>query len=202
MRFCTQCGAPLVRQVPEGEERERAVCSACRFVHYENPRTVVGCVVEHEGRLLLCRRAIEPGHGLWTTPAGYQEVEEGIVDGARRETLEEADAAVEILAPHALLDVPHIGQSYKLFRARLVDGRYGVGAESLESRLFAPEEIPWERIAFPVVSVALRLYLEDLRAGGPRVHLGVLRWSGRGSRFDAAQYELLDHLAVPLSLLP
>ena len=197
MRYCSQCGAPVERRVPTNDDRPRAVCTSCATVHYENPRTVVGCVVEHEEKLLLCRRAIEPARGRWTVPAGFLELEESFVEGALRETFEEAEASVEVLAPHALLDLPHIGQNYALFRARLSSG-YGAGAESLETRLFALDELPWDELAFPVMHFALRLYVEDRRAGRHRMHLGIVRWKGQGHRFDVGSYELSGHLAVPV----
>ena len=201
MKFCPLCAAPLERRVPPGDDRERAVCSACGTVHYENPRTVVGCLVEHEDQLLLCRRAIEPGHGLWTTPAGFLELQESLADGAKRETREEACAEVEIVAPHAFLDLPHIGQSYALFRARLrVEEGPGFrpGDESLETALFAPDALPFGELAFPVVHFALELWLQDRSRGRPRLHTAALRWNGEGSRFDPRRYDLEGHLGVPL----
>jgi ADP-ribose/FAD diphosphatase len=176
----------------------RAVCTHCGTIHYENPKTVVGCVVEHEGRILLCRRAIEPARGLWTVPAGYTELGESQVQGAIRETREEADAEIDIAAPHAYLDIPHISQTYAIFRARLLGGKFGCGVESLESRLFALDDLPWDELAFPVVSFVLKLFVEDVKSGSPSVHLGIVRWNGQGSRYDAGQYDLEDHMAVPL----
>lgn len=187
--------------MPEGDDRPRAVCPACETIHYENPRPVVGCVVEAGERLLLCRRAIEPAHGLWTIPAGYQEIGETTVEGAKRETREEACAEVEVTAPHAFLDIPHIGQTYSIFRSRLVGEAFEAGPESLEVALFERSEVPWGELAFPVVTYALKLFLEDREQGLDRVHLGVLRWGGSGSRFDPAEYVLADHLPVSLASL-
>jgi len=199
VNFCSQCGHALLRQVPAGDDRERDTCPACGVVHYENPRTVVGCLVEHGDQILLCRRAIEPSRGLWTPPAGFLELDEGIVEGARRETREEACAEVDVLAPHAFIDLPHIGQSYALFRARLrIRDGFRPGVESLETQLFDAGALPWDELAFPVMHVALRLWSDDRRDGRTHVHAGELRWSGQGSRFDWRQYELVRHLRVPL----
>ncbi len=200
MKFCSHCGHALQRRVPAGDDRERATCPACGVVHYENPRTVVGCLVEHGDQLLLCRRAIEPARGLWTPPAGFLELDEGTVEGARRETREEACAEVDVLAPHALIDLPHIGQSYALFRARLrPEAGFRPGPESLETQLFDAAQLPWDELAFPVMHAALRLWSEDRLAGGHRVHAGELRWSGSGSRFDWRRYDFVHHLSVPIS---
>jgi len=199
MKFCPLCAAPTRETVPEGDDRPRAVCTACGAIHYQNPRTVVGCLIEHDGKLLLCRRAIEPAHGLWTPPAGYLEIGESALDGAVRETHEEARARVEILAPHSYLDLPHIGQHYALYRARLAEPAFEAGPESLEVALFDLDALPWDELAFPVIHFALRLLLEDRERGAASLHLGVVRWSGTGSRFDAARYELRDHLRVPLA---
>ncbi|KAF7067274.1 hypothetical protein CFC21_073182 [Triticum aestivum] len=108
--FCPACGSPTKLAVPDGDEKMRAVCSSCGRVHYENPKMVVGCLVEHDNKVLLCRRKIEPAYGLWTLPAGYLEVGESAAEGASRETLEEACADVEIVSPFAQLDIPLIGQ--------------------------------------------------------------------------------------------
>ncbi|GJN34582.1 hypothetical protein PR202_gb23258 [Eleusine coracana subsp. coracana] len=110
IRFCPSCGSPTKMAIPDGDEKMRAICSSCGRVHYENPKMVVGCLVEHDNKVLLCRRKIEPAYGLWTLPAGYLEVGESTAEGAARETLEEACADVEIISPFAQLDIPLIGQ--------------------------------------------------------------------------------------------
>jgi ADP-ribose/FAD diphosphatase len=168
-------------------------------VHYQNPKTVVGCLVEHEERLLLCRRAIEPARGRWTLPAGFLELDESLSDGAARETREEACAEVEVLAPLAVFDLLHIGQVYALFRARLVRPEVAAGAESLEVRWFLPGELPFGELAFPVIHFALERYLEDRARGVARLHQGSLRWSGKGSRFAAENYALDRYRAWPMA---
>ncbi len=198
MKFCSSCGSALRLEVPEGDDRERSTCSRCEIVHYVNPRNVVGCLVEDEGRVLLCRRAIEPSRGLWTLPAGFLELDESMVAGAARETIEEALAEVEITAPLAVLDLVHIGQVYTLYRAGFSKPGIGIGPESLEVGMFAPDELPFGELAFPVIHFALKLYLEDLAAGEPRVHQGTLRWSGESSRFDPANYALERHFSHAL----
>jgi len=197
MRFCSHCAAPLEERVPDGDDRPRMVCPSCGFIHYRNPQVVVGCLVERGDEVLLCRRAIEPGRGLWTIPAGYLEMGEGMIEGARRETMEEAGADVEIVAPHSYLDLPHIGQTHAVFRARLLSGSIAAGSESLEVAFVAAANIPWDELAFPAVWFSLRLRLED-RARGACVHSARLAWDGTGSRFDPGGYSLVDHLRLPL----
>lgn len=194
MKFCSECAALLERLVPDGDDRARSVCPSCGRVHYQNPIVVVGCLVEREDAVLLCRRAIEPVRGRWTIPAGFLELGEGMTDGARRETLEEARADVEITAPHSYLDLPHIGQMHATFRARLRQPGIAAGPESLEVAFFRASELPWDELAFPAVHFALRFWLEDRAAGSRSVHFGRLRWDGDGSRFDARRYEVVDHL--------
>lgn len=198
MGFCSECGAAVEARVPEGDDRERAVCTTCGTVHYVNPRVVVGCLVEHEGGVLLCRRAIEPARGRWTLPAGFLEMGESSVAGARRETWEEARADVEVRAPHAFLDVPHIGQVHAFYRAELREPRWEAGPESLAVECFAVDDLPWDELSFPMVHFALRLRLADQADGITRMHMGTTWWSGEGSPYDVARYELRDHLAVPL----
>ncbi|MFZ5789452.1 MAG: NUDIX domain-containing protein [Pseudomonadota bacterium] len=146
---------PFVRQVPDGDSRARLVCADCGFVNYENPKVVVGAVVRHEGRILMCRRAIDPRRGFWTLPAGYLELNETTPEGAKREAWEEARAKIEIEGLLAVYSIPRLSQVQVMFRARLAEPAIAPGPESLEVRLFAWDEIPWAEIAFPSVRWAL-----------------------------------------------
>jgi len=174
MKYCSQCGSEVVQQVPEGDDRMRHVCVSCDIIHYSNPRVIVGCVPEHEGRILLCKRAIEPRKGLWTLPAGFMENGETTVQGAARETWEEALARVQDQQLYRLFDVPGINQVYMFYRAQVVDGAYGVGPESLEVELFTEDEIPWDEIAFPAVYHTLREYLHDRVEGNWPVRVSAI----------------------------
>ncbi len=165
MNFCNQCGARVELQIPPGDHLPRYVCSACGSVHYQNPRLVVGCVPEHDGRILLCRRAIEPRRGYWTVPAGFMENGETLQQAAARETLEEALARVQIGSLLSVVHVLHAHQVHVFFRATLPEAHYGAGAESLEAMLVKPEDIPWQDIAFLSTEFTLRRYLEDRAAG-------------------------------------
>ena len=182
MNFCSHCGQPVTLRVPEGDHRPRYVCAACGTIHYQNPRIVAGCVPEHEGRILLCRRAIEPRRGYWTIPAGFMENGETTQDAARRESMEEALADVEIGSLLAVVHVLHANQVHVMFRARLPRPEFGAGAESLESMLCTEEQIPWPEIAFRSVDFALRRYLEDRRAGLERHHFTAIDLRPRDAR--------------------
>ncbi len=166
MNFCSQCGQPVFMQVPAGDNRPRHVCGSCGHVHYQNPLVVVGCVPEHQDSILLCRRAIEPRRGFWTVPAGFMELGETLAEAALRETWEEAEARVELGTLFAIVDVVYAGQVHVFFRARLHEPVFGAGVETLESRLFAPADIPWGEIAFPSVTLALEHFLSDSRGTG------------------------------------
>jgi ADP-ribose pyrophosphatase YjhB (NUDIX family) len=135
---------------------------------------VVGCIAEWDDRILLCRRAIEPRYGLWTVPAGFMENGETTFQGAQRETLEEANARIQMGPLYALYNIPHINQVYLLFRARLLDLDFHAGAETLEARLFAETDIPWDRLAFATVRNTLTHYYEDRRQGEYRFHMGTI----------------------------
>lgn len=148
------------KAVPAGDDRTRDICVHCSFVDYKNPKIVAGSVVSFEGKILLCRRAIEPRRGFWTLPAGYLELGESVEDGARREALEEARATILIDAMLAVYSVPRISQVQIMFRARLETPHYAPGLESLDVGLFAWEKIPWPDLAFPTVGWALRQWKE------------------------------------------
>lgn len=149
-------------KVPPGDERERLVCPDCGYIAYRNPLIVVGSVATWENRILMCRRAIDPSRGLWTLPAGFMEEGESTAEGAAREAWEEARARIEPGPVLALFDLPAISQVQILYRAKLSSPDIAPGPESLEVRLFAWEEIPWARLAFPTVTWALRAYEERL----------------------------------------
>ena len=166
MNFCSDCGQPVSLTIPPDDNRERHVCTGCGTIHYQNPKMVIGSIPlwEADGRVLLCRRAIEPRHGYWTLPAGFMENNETTEEAAARETMEEAGARIELQGLFSLLNVPHVHQVHLFYRARLLDLNYSAGTESLECQLFSQSEIPWQEIAFPTVSHTLKLFFADLAA--------------------------------------
>ncbi len=181
MKFCPDCGAPLELRMPQDDHRVRHICTACSTIHYQNPKIIVGAIPEWEdGRILLCRRAIEPRLGLWTLPAGFMENDETTWQGAARETLEEANARVKIHDLYALYNLPYINQVQLLFRATLLDLDFSPGVESLEVKLFAEEEIPWDTLAFRPVKYALQHFFADRRTGEFKLHTGDLEPPARG----------------------
>ena len=165
MRFCCYCAAPVVSRVPPGDSLPRWVCDECGEIHYQNPKLVLGTIPEHGGRILLCRRAIEPRYGYWTLPAGFMENSETAAQGAARETLEEAGARVELGAPFSMISVPRVNQVHLFYRARVLDLDFKPGEESLEVALFAEPELPWKDIAFRTVGLTLKFWLSDRKAG-------------------------------------
>ena len=165
-RFFPSPGPNFERRVPEGDTHERHVCSQCNYIHYANPKIVVGSVVAHDGRIMLCRRAIDPRRNYWTLPAGYLEEHETPEDGARREAREEANAEIAIDALLAVYSVPHISQVQLMYRAQLAAPEFAPGPESLEVKLFQWSEIPWSELAFPSVKWALDHWRESKELKG------------------------------------
>ena len=162
MKFCSHCGSDALRfDVPAGDNRPRYWCPACETIHYQNPKIVVGTVPVWEGKILLCKRAIEPRMGYWTLPAGYMENGETLQEGAARETWEEACATVEVGDLYTVFNLPHIYQVYMFFLGQVVDGKYDVGEESSDAALFSEEDIPWDELAFPTVGRTLKYFFRD-----------------------------------------
>ena len=148
----------FTNRVPTGDSLARDICDRCGFIHYDNPKIVVGSVVTHENRVLLCRRAIEPRKGYWTLPAGFMEHGETTEEGARREAREEANADIRIRDLLAIYNIPRIAQVQMMYRAELASPEFSAGPESLDVALFAWEEIPWEQLAFPSAYWALKQF--------------------------------------------
>ena len=176
MKFCSNCGQEVVSKIPEGDHLPRFVCEACATIHYQNPRIIAGCIPEWEGKLLLCRRAIEPRRGFWTVPAGFMENGEAVQDAAAREAQEEALADVEIGSLVSIVNVIRAHQVHITFRAKLKNTDFGVGPESLEVALYDERDIPWSEIAFLSVEFALRRYLEDRAAQRELAHFRDIDW--------------------------
>lgn len=162
---------PVVRQVPEGDDRERMVCVDCGFIHYDNPRIVAGAVCTWQEKILLCRRAIAPRIGYWTIPAGYLELNETTDEGARREVAEESGASVDIGAFLGIFEIPRISQVYMVYQAAMTSPELDPGPESIEAALFDWNDIPWDEIAFPSITWALNVYRE-----------------GRGPKFEVMRH--------------
>ncbi|MEM1319774.1 MAG: NUDIX hydrolase [Bacteroidota bacterium] len=175
MKFCSNCGHPVVFKAVPGDTHMRFVCESCNTIHYQNPNVVAGCLPLWEDKVLLCRRAIEPRLGFWNVPGGYLENGESVEEGAVREVMEEACTHVDITGLHMVYSIPHINQVYMHFLGDLKQLDFAPGIESLEVQLFREEDIPWEEIAFGSSVFTLRRFFEDRKAGIRQVHVGGFR---------------------------
>lgn len=180
-RFCAECGSPqIVRRIPAGDDHEREVCADCGHIFYFNPKIVVGALPIWQDRVLLCKRAIAPRHGMWTLPAGFMEEGETLEDGAKRETREEAGAIIHDLSLYTVISLPDISQVYMLFRAQLTTPEFAAGTESLDVQLFDERDIPWDTLAFRTISATLRYYFADRVRGQYPTYNETLRHTRTG----------------------
>ena len=161
MNYCSECGAKTERQIPEFDDRLRDVCTTCGIVHYQNPKVIVGALPTWEGKVLLCKRASEPRYGLWTLAAGFLENGETAEQGALRETVEESGASIELATLYREFDIPSINQIYLFYRGEMSSAYYKAGIESLEVKLFDEADIPWDKLAFPVMTDILKEFFSD-----------------------------------------
>ncbi|MFZ2124504.1 MAG: NUDIX hydrolase [Rhodoferax sp.] len=172
IKHCKNCGTAVVYRLPDdGDTKHRAVCPTCQTVHYENPLNVVGTIPVLGDKVLLCKRNIEPRWGKWTLPAGFMELNETVSEGAARETLEEAGAQFEMGEFFSLVNIPRVGQVHLFYRAQLLSDQFDPGFETLEARLFAEHEIPWDEIAFRTVGETLKRFFADQRQGNFSIHV-------------------------------
>jgi ADP-ribose pyrophosphatase YjhB (NUDIX family) len=160
-RFCNQCGARVARRIPKGDQQERDICDECGAVHYQNPRIVVGTLPVWQGRILLCRRAIEPRYGSWTLPAGFMELGETTLQGAIRETVEESGAQIQLGELFTIINVPTIDQLHLYYLASAQEATLAPGPESLEARYYDVQDIPWNDLSFLTITTTLKHYLDD-----------------------------------------
>ena len=185
IKFCSECGNNVEQKIPKGETLLRAVCPACQTIHYQNPKIVAGCIPEWEGKILLCRRAIEPRIGLWTFPAGFMELGESTEEAAVRETLEEAHADVRVHTLFGLFSLAHVSQVYVVYRAHLQHLNFKPGAESQEVELVSLQDIPWEQLAFPVIHECLSRYVADIQAAITQTHSTVVPTKSQPSLYSS-----------------
>lgn len=175
IKHCRACGAPVIYRLPDdGDTKQRAVCTACNTVYYENPLNVVGTIPtwgEDGAQVLLCKRNIEPRWGKWTLPAGFMELGETTAEGAARETVEEAGAQFEMQALFALMNVVKVGQVHLFYKAKLLSTDFDPGTETIEAKLFGEADIPWEELAFKTVKETLKLYFENRRTANFGFHV-------------------------------
>ncbi len=149
---------PREKKIPVGDDKERLTCPDCEFILYDNPKVVVGSVVEHEGKIILCKRAIEPSKGKWALPNGFLENDETTEEGAIREALEEAELNIEITGLLGVFNLPHVNQVQLVYRARMLDDHYAAAHETEDVQLFSWDEIPWKDLAFPSVEMSLQYW--------------------------------------------
>lgn len=176
MKFCSSCGSSDIEQkIPEGDNRLRHCCPSCDSIFYENPKIIAGCIAQWQGKILMCKRAIQPRLGTWTLPAGFMENHETIQEAAARETFEEATARTSNLELFAIYNLPHISQVYVMFKGDVEDGKAVSGIESLEAEFVDEQDIPWSDLSFPIINETLELYFEDRKREAFRLHNGEMR---------------------------
>ncbi|MCF6288830.1 MAG: NUDIX hydrolase [Proteobacteria bacterium] len=165
INYCQYCGASVVHKIPKNDDHERAICTSCKAIHYQNPKIITGVIIEHKGQILLAKRAIEPRYGTWTIPAGFMELNETVQLGAARECYEETEARLKNIELFGVYNTTINSQVYTIFRAQLASAHFQATVESLEVKLFNPQDIPWDNLAFPCVVSALKRFIVEMQTG-------------------------------------
>lgn len=178
VNYCSYCGSNAISlSIPQGDHLPRFVCEKCQRVHYTNPNMVVGCVIEHQNEIMLCRRGIEPRMGYWNLPCGFLENHETVQEGAIREVYEETGAKVILQGLHTVYNLPHANQVYLIFRACLQkSATWHLTPESTEIEFFKLDAIPWDEMAFSSNTHAIKhLMAQKSDNKTPKVAVGTYR---------------------------
>lgn len=193
MRYCSECGNPISRQLVAGDGRERYACAACGTIHYQNPRIIVCCIVHSSDKILMCRRAHEPALGQWTLPSGYLECGETLEEGAARETLEETGIAVDPseLELYAVSNMTAIEQIAVTFRLEVgAEPVVHAGAECCEVAFLTEEQTHQNEIAWrESFGDGPRRFFQELRSRHFTIQLSTLG-SKSGDDFRSREYPI------------
>ncbi len=162
-RFCPRCGAPLEERLLKATEPPRLVCSGCEFVFYLDPKIAVGTIIRSPSdRIVLVRRAIEPGYGKWVFPGGYVDRGEPLVEAAVREAREECGLDVRLDGLVNIYSYPGRAPVIVVYAATAIGGTLAVDDECLETAEFDRLSLPWDDLAFRSTQEGLRDYLAGL----------------------------------------
>lgn len=162
-RFCPVCGRVLESRALKAGEPMRLVCTspACGFVFYLDPKLAVGTIIRMpDGRIVLARRAIEPGFGQWVFPGGYVDRGEEVRAAALREAREEAGIEVRLDGLVGIYSYPGTTAVIIVYLATWTSGELAIDDESSEIRTFRADELPWDALAFSSTGDSLRDYLQ------------------------------------------
>ncbi len=174
MKFCSECGAPVVKKIPEHDTHERFVCTNCGFVHYQNPVVIVSCLATYGKKALWMKRAEEPRRGYWSVPSGFMEFGESLQEAAARELYEETRVKLppEAMKLYGVGSVADGRQVYVSFRAELNSPECSPGPESLEVALFSADELPWDQLAYPGITNAVKNFYKEMEQQNFGIYLG------------------------------
>ena len=159
-RFCPRCGGDLEKRIVKPTEPKRLVCLNCSFIFYQDPKVVAGTIFTLDGRIVLLKRGVEPAMGKWVFPGGYVDRGESVHEAAIRETKEESQMDVKLGPLLNVYSYPRSPNIIVVYAAEAVGGELAAGDESVEARVFAPAEIPWNDLAFDSTKDALKDYIK------------------------------------------
>ena len=171
MTYCLQCSHKLQLKIPDDDNRKRLVCPSCSYIHYENPKIIVGVLPYYNNKILLCQRSIDPGYGLWTIPSGFMECNESVEEGAKREAFEEVGITCSDLNLFVIYSIPSISQVYMLFTSELGSDQFAVGPETLSAQFFLFNDLPWDDIAFSSVTFSLKKFIANFPSTDSKVFI-------------------------------
>ncbi len=165
LNYCCRCGSKINENVRQNNDVITGICANCDAVYYDNPKIIVLSLIDHKGKVLLCKRSIKPRLGYWALPGGYMEKNETVEGAAIRETKEETGVVVNNLHLYALVNCPTINQVYFVFRGSVSSEYIDIGAESSDAKFYAECDIPWDSLSYKIMNQVLDWFYEDKSNG-------------------------------------
>ncbi len=165
-KFCPKCGGSLAKKT-----KTLFVCTQCEFHFYQNPKPSNALIIINTNSdVLLVKRKFEPKKGFWDLPGGFIEINETLEESTIREIKEELGVKIENIKyfksyadtySYKGVNFPTICAVFYTITKNNILPKIKIGDDILEAKLFKSKAIPFDKIAFKTMRMALRDFLSS-----------------------------------------